>query len=142
MTASTFAVVRPLRDEKQVLSIRKLTAGPVQVGTRAVMVRKEMRRVSESEYEVSEFVPGRRIAFIHPQDAMDFALRVALTPKDDGWCDLTVEVSAQPKGALRLAEPLMRLGFPRRSRSITDAMVGVIESIATSGKSTNATTTG
>ena len=115
------------RWEKEVLSIRQLTPGPIRTGTRAVMVRKEMGRVRESEYEVTEFVPGKSIAFTHPQDALDFMLRFELRPIDDATCDLTVDVSAQPKGALRLMEPLMRLGFGRRSRRITQAMVAVIE---------------
>jgi hypothetical protein len=113
--------------EREVQSIRKLTPGPVGVGTRAVMVRKEMGRVHESEYEVTEFVPGRSIAFTHPQDALAFTLRFELTPVTDETCELTVDVAAQPKGALRLMTPLLRLGFPSRSRRITDAMIGVIE---------------
>lgn len=124
----TNVTVNHPRWEKEVLSIRTLTPGPIAVGTRAVMVRKEMGRVRESEYEVTEFVPGRRIAFVHPQDALDFRLRFDLMPIDDATCDLTVDVTAQPRGALRLLEPIMRLGFPKRSRRITDAMVDVIES--------------
>ena len=118
------------RWEREVQAVHKLTPGPVAAGTRAVMVRKEMGQVRESEYVVSEFVSGRSIAFTHPQDAVAFWLRFELTPVDDQSCELTAEVSAQPKGALRLMEPLMRLGFPRRSRRITDAMVTVIESDA------------
>lgn len=118
------------RWEKEVQSIRTLTPGPIGVGTKAVMVRKEMGRVHESEYEVTEFVPGRSIAFRHPQDSIDFALRFELTPIDDAACELTVEVAARPKGVLRLLEPVMRFGFPRRSRRITDAMVAVIETTA------------
>lgn len=118
------------RWEKEVQAIRKLTPGPVGVGTRAVMTRKEMGRVRDTEYEVIEFLPGSSIAFHHPQDAMDFRLRFALTPVGAGTCEITVEVAAQPKGALRLLEPLMRLGFPRRSRRITDAMSAIVEATA------------
>jgi hypothetical protein len=124
--------------EKEVQSIRVVTPGPVHVGTRAVMVRKEMGRVRESEYEVTEFVPGASIAFRHPQDALDFTLRFEVAPITSETCTLTVEVTAQPKGGLRVAEPLMRLGFPRRSRRITDAMIGLIEDAArTREKSTD-----
>ena len=129
----TNVTVNHPRWEAEVQSIRKLTPGPIGVGTRAIMVRKEMGRIHESEYEVTEFVPGRSIAFVHPQDAVDFTLRFELAATSEQTCELTVDVSAQPKGALRLAEPLMRLGFPKRSRRITDAMVGVIE--ATTGTS-------
>lgn len=118
------------RWEKEVKSVRALTPGPVRVGSRAVMVRKEMGRLRESEYEVTEFVAGRRIAFRHPQDALDFALRFELAPIDRASCELMVDVTAQPKGALRLITPLMRLGFPRRSARITDTMIAVIEETA------------
>jgi hypothetical protein len=114
--------------EKEVQAIRPITTGPVGVGTRAVMVRREMGRTRESEYEVTEFVPGRSIAFAHPQDALGFTLRFELDPVDATACRLTVDVAAHPRGALRLMEPVMRLAFPARSRRITDAMIGVIES--------------
>ncbi|MGN6474863.1 MAG: SRPBCC family protein [Mycobacteriales bacterium] len=116
--------------ENEVQSIRQITPGPVGVGTRAVMVRKEMGRLHESEYEVTEFVPGRSIAFVHPQDALGFTLRFALSPLTGDTCQLTVEVAAEPKGALRLMQPMMRLAFPSRSRRITEAMVAVIETTA------------
>jgi Polyketide cyclase / dehydrase and lipid transport len=113
--------------ESEVQSVRKLTPGPVGAGTRAVVVRKEMGRVRESEYEVTEFVPGHSIAFRHPQSALDFALRFELTPISSTACEITVDVVAQPRGALRIAEPLMCLALPRRSRRIADAMIAVIE---------------
>jgi hypothetical protein len=116
--------------EKEVESIRLLTPGPIGAGTRAVMVRKEMGRIRESQYEVSEFVPGRCIAFDHPQDALDFKLRFEVVATGPTECELTVEVAADPKGTLRLMQPIMRLAFPRRSRRITDAMIAVIETTA------------
>ena len=129
----TNVTVNHPRWEKEVQSIRTLTPGPVRVGTRAVMVRKEMGRIRESEYEVTEFAPGTSIAFRHPQDGLDFAVRFQLTPIDSTTCELTVDVTAQPKGALRIMAPLMRLGFPRRSAHITDAMIAVIEDVARRG---------
>ena len=116
--------------EKEVQSIRTLTPGPIRAGTRALMVRKEFGRIRESEYEVTEFVPGARIAFSHPQDSLDFSLCFELRPIDEATCDLTVRVAAELKGAMRLLEPLLRLGFASRSRRITDAMVAVIETAA------------
>lgn len=116
--------------EKEVREVRLLTPGPVGVGTRAVMVRKEMGRVRESAYEVTEFLPGRAIAFSHPQDGLGFALRFEVAPVADDRCELTVDVSAEPKGALRLMSPMLRLGFPKRSRRITDSMIQFIEATA------------
>jgi ketosteroid isomerase-like protein len=118
------------RWEEEVLTVRKLTADPVGLGTRAVVVRKEMGRVRESEYEVAEFVPGKVIAFVHPNDSLGFTLRFELTPVGAAECELAVDVAADPRGVLRIAMPMLRLGLPRRSRRITDAMIAVIEGAA------------
>lgn len=118
------------RWEKEVVEIRPVTPGPVGLGTRAIMVRKEMGRVRAVEYEVTEFDAGRRIAFHHPDANMDFALSFTVSPATASECDLRVDVRAQPNGALRAIEPLMRLAFPKRSARITDAMVAVVEELA------------
>lgn len=61
---------------------------------------------------------------------MGFTLSFELTPINDTTCELVVDVAADPKGALRLMEPVVRRVFPRRSRRITDAMIAVIETTA------------
>lgn len=118
------------RWEKEVVEIRPVTPGPVGLGTRAIMVRKEMGRVRAVEYEVTEFEAGRRIAFNHPDENMNFALSFTVTPVTSDECELRVDVRAQPKGPLRAMEPLMKLAFPKRSGRITDAMVAVVEELA------------
>ncbi|HEU5003250.1 MAG TPA: SRPBCC family protein [Actinomycetota bacterium] len=116
--------------EKEVQEVRLLTAGPIGVGSRAVMVRREMGRTRESEYEVTEFQPGASIAFRHPHDALGFALRFRVAPVATDRCELTVDVSAEPKGALRLMAPMLRLGFPKRCQRITDSMIQLVEASA------------
>lgn len=117
------------RWEKEVVEIRPLTPGPVGVGSRAIMVRQEFGRRSEEEYEITEFVPGRRIAAQHPDDAvMDFQISFDLEPIDADSCTVRVEVRAQPHGWARLLEPVMRIAMPRRGERITRDLVGVIES--------------
>lgn len=115
------------RWEREVVEIRPLTPGPIGLGSRAIMVRQEFGRRSETEYEVTAFEPARRIAFRHPQASMLFELGMDLREAGASATDLTVHVRMEPKGALRLLSPLLALQLPRRSDRITRQMIGVVE---------------
>lgn len=115
------------RWEREVVEIRRLTPGPVGVGSRAVMVRREFGRRSEVEYEITEFEPGRRIAAHHPDASLDFCISFDIEPIDAATCTVRVKVQAKPRRWARLLEPVMRLAMPRRGERLTDAMAEVIE---------------
>ena len=115
------------RWEDEVLEIRPLSEGPVRVGSSAVMVRKGFPRPREVEYSVTELVPGRRIAFDHPDSAMHFHLSFDVVPAGATACDVHVHVEAVPHGPLRLMAPVMRRAFPARTRRISAQMVRVLE---------------
>lgn len=119
--------------EAEVLEIRPMTPGPVGVGSRAVMVRREFGRRKEVEYEVTEFEPGRRITFHHPDAALDFNISFNITPIDSGSCTVQVDVRAQPQGWTRILEPIMRRVMPKQGDRITSAMAEVIESASGDG---------
>jgi hypothetical protein len=116
------------RWEKEVVRIRRLDDGAVGVGSRAVMVRSERGRTSETEYAITEFVRPSRIAFDHPGSAMGFALSTTITPVTNTSCDIITRVTMQPRGWVRLLTPLLRVGTPRRGDRLTAAQAGVIES--------------
>jgi hypothetical protein len=116
------------RWEPEVIEIRRITPGPVGVGSRAVMVRHEFGRTREVEYVITEFEEGRRIASQHPDDALDFNISFEIAPIDRDSCTVRVNVRAQPKGWTRILEPMMRLVMPKRGQRIANAMVDVIES--------------
>jgi hypothetical protein len=80
------------RWEREVVEIRPLTPGPIGLGSRAIMIREEYGRRSETEHEVTAFEPGRRIAFRHPQSSMLFELAFDLRPGESSGTDLTVRV--------------------------------------------------
>lgn len=113
--------------EAEVLEIRRITPSPVGVGSRAVMVRRDFGRTTEVEYEVTEFDPGRRIAFHHPDAALDFNISFDITPIDGSSCTVQVDVRAQPQGWTRILEPIMRRAMPKQGDRITSAMAEVIE---------------
>ncbi|MGI9584038.1 MAG: SRPBCC family protein [Acidimicrobiia bacterium] len=115
--------------EREVVEIRPITSDPVGVGSRAVMVRRDFGRTTETEYEVTEFEQDRRIAAHHNDDpSMDFRISFQITPIDSGSCSVQVDVAAQPLGWTKLAEPIMRLAMPRRGERLANSMVTVIES--------------
>ena len=113
--------------EPEVLEIRPLTEGPVRVGSRAVMVRQEFGRRSETPYEVTALEPGRLIAFSHDAASMAFALRFGLAPVGAGETELTVEVEMRPRGPLRIASPLIALQLPGRTDRTTRRMIALVE---------------
>ena len=114
--------------EREVVEIRPITPDPVGVGSRAIMVRREFGRTTESEYVLTEFEQGRRIAAHHPDDSMDFDISFEITPVDSGSCTVRVDVRAQPRGWTRVLEPMMRLAMPKRGERIMRSMVEVVES--------------
>ncbi|WP_139418170.1 SRPBCC family protein [Agromyces laixinhei] len=121
--------------EPEVLEIRRLDDGPVGVGSRAVMVRSERGRVSETEYSVTEFSPPTRIAFDHPGSSLGFALETSILPVTATSCDITTRVTMQPRGWVRLLTPLLRLGTPRRGDRLTASQAKVIERTASAARS-------
>lgn len=117
------------RWESEVVEIRRLTDGPVGVGSRAIMVRQEYGRRREAPYEVTEFIPDRTIAFQHLDGPMTFEIAFVLEPAGPAETDLTVKVRAQPKGAFRLLTPFIARTLPKTSERITGQMVELIEGI-------------
>ena len=115
------------RWEPEVLEIRPLQAGPVKVGYRAVMVRKDWGKVHETTYEITDFQPDRRIAFLTLDGPLDFQLAFEVAPAPTGT-ELTIRVNARPKGAMRLMGPLFSVVNRRTSNRLADNMVGVVES--------------
>lgn len=113
--------------EPEVVEIRRLDHGPVGVGSRAVMVRSERRRTSETEYSVTEFLAPTRIAFDHPKSALGFALSTTITPVTASSCDITTQVTMKPRGWTRLLSPLLRIGTPARGDRLTANQARVIE---------------
>ncbi len=114
--------------EKEVVEIRPITDGPVGVGSRAIMVRREFMRTTESEYVITEFEQDRRIAAHHPDPSMDFRIRFEITPIDSGSCTVQTDVQAQPKGWMRILEPVVRLVFRKQGERLANSMVEVVES--------------
>src|SRR4029077_1160835 len=59
--------------EPEVLEVRPERPGPLQLGSRVAMVRKESGRVQTTTYEVTAFDRPRRLAARHLDGPMGFA---------------------------------------------------------------------
>jgi len=114
------------RWEPEVLEVSALTDGPMRVGSRMRMVRKDFGQVTETTNEVTELVQNRRIAFRHLGGPMDFALSFTMEPVTDGT-RFRAEVSAQPHGAMRVLSPVFKLRMPRTGARITAHLRDLIE---------------
>lgn len=117
------------RWEQEVVEIRRLDQGPVALGSRFLMVRRDFGRTAEAINEVVELVPGRRIAFRHVDAAIDFHIAFNCDPVADGT-RLRVEVAAEPHGAMRLAGPMLRLRMPKIAVRNTSRIRDLVESEA------------
>lgn len=114
--------------EREVVEYRRITPGPVDVGSRAIMVRREFGRTTESEGVITEFEQDRRIAAHHPDPSMDFHISFQITPIDSSSCTVQTDVQAQPEGWMRILEPVVRLVFRKQGERLANSMVEVIES--------------
>ena len=126
--ASRYAENHP-RWEDEVVEIRRLDQGPISEGSRFVMVRRDFGRTEEAVNEVVELVPGRRIAFRHVDEKMDFHIAFNFDPVAEGT-QLRIEVGAQPHGAMRLITPMLRLRMPRIAVRNSERIRQLVESEA------------
>lgn len=111
------------RWEPEVLEIRR--EGPIASGLKGIMVRKENGRVSEVPFEFVDVVPDRRVEIRSGSGGFHLHLIWEMNPAG-AETDFTLTASAKLTGALWLMTPLMSLGFPGRSRRITNAMVALL----------------
>jgi hypothetical protein len=115
------------RWEPEVEELRPLTDGPIGVGSRALMVRRDMGRRSEVAYEIIAFEPGRRVSVTHVGTRMAFDLTFELAPEGTGATEFTARVRMAGRGIARALNPLIALQLAGRSDRLSRATVRVIE---------------
>ena len=115
------------RWEREVVEVRRLTDGPIGVGSRAVMVREEYGRRSEAPLEITAFEPSRTIAFRHLGGPMLFELAFVMAPAGVSSTDLSVHVQVELQGLYKLLTPIFAFNLPRIGTRIMRTMVELIE---------------
>ena len=86
--------------------VKMITQGPIGVGTRYRTVREALGRRIESETEITEFEPNRKIA--SKSISGPFPMESAVTfERVEGGTRVTGTLFGEPGGFFKLAEPLL-----------------------------------
>lgn len=115
------------RWEPEVVSIRKVTEGPLRAGSQAVMTRREFGRSRELPYSVTEFVPERVIAMRSEDKSLTFEIAFHFAAKGPATTELRVVVNLQPHGVLTLFGPLINAVFHRNGVRLTRRLKSLVE---------------
>jgi len=94
------------------LEVRRLTEGPLGVGTRYAFVRQFIGRKMESTNEFVAYEPKRTVRFRIPSGSMPGQGTYLFEATPDGT-KLTSRVELEPRGLSRLAEPLIAASLRR-----------------------------
>ena len=87
--------------------VRRLTPGPLQVGTEHEFVRRFAGREVASRNRFIAFDPGRYVAFEFPQGSITSQGSYRVVPDGHGGCVLTSRVELNVTGVMRLVQPLL-----------------------------------
>jgi uncharacterized protein YndB with AHSA1/START domain len=94
------------------LEVRRLTEGPIGVGTRYAFVRQFIGRKMESTNEFVAYEPNRTVRFRIPSGPMPGQGTYLFEATPDGT-RVTSRVELEPRGLSRLAEPLIAASLRR-----------------------------
>ena len=110
--------------------VRRVTEGPIGVGSEHVFVRRFAGRRIESRNRFVEFEPGRFVAFEIPDGSMTGRASYLVEPIDGDKCELTSTMKFEVSGWMRIAEPLLARILERDSRRDEHALKRLLESTA------------
>jgi hypothetical protein len=107
---------------------RKITGGPVCVGSRYRQARALPRPRSET-FEVTEFEPDRRLSIVGALGAFHGKVTYLLAPAGNGTA-LTNTMNLQPTGPLRFVAPLAASRVKSAVAANLDTLKQILESAA------------
>lgn len=107
--------------------VRRLTPGPLRVGTEHDFVRRFAGREVASRNRFVAFDPDRFVAFEFPQGWVTGRGSYAVEPDGNGGCVLTSRVELHPRGVMRLAQPLLARVLRRDVRRDDETLRAVLE---------------
>ena len=113
--------------EPEVRSVRKVTAGPLRTGSRAVMTLVDFGRPRDVPYEVVAFDPERNITLRSVEDTLTFEIAFQFAAHGPTSTDLTVTVRLEPHGLFALFGPLLGAMFRRNGIRLTRRLKHVVE---------------
>src|SRR5439155_26309555 len=118
--AEVFAFVSDFENhpkwEKNFLEVERLSGGPDTTGTTYRCVFRFPGQKVTSTLEITEFVPGRRVAFRADKPAMARPVGAILFAPDGDGTRVTLRPRPELRGPMRLMAPLMA-GYIRRNNA-------------------------
>ena len=107
--------------------VHRLTPGPLRVGTEHDFVRRFAGRRVASRNRFVAFDPGRFVAFEFPQGSVTGRGSYRVEPDEHGGSLLTGRVELEPKGVMRLAQPVLARVLRRDVRRDDQALRTLLE---------------
>jgi hypothetical protein len=107
--------------------VHRLTPGPLRVGTEHDFVRRFAGRRVASRNRFVAFDPGRFVAFEFPHGTVTGRGSYRVEPDGHGGSLLTGRVELEPKGVLRLAQPVLARVLRRDVRRDDQALRTLLE---------------
>ena len=114
------------------VEVRRLTDGPIGVGSRHTIVRTFMGRRLAVENEYIAFEPGRRIAFRATSGPMPLEASYLVEAVADGT-RVTSTIAMVASGFVSLAEPLIAAGLRREMDAAFRELKRVLEAPVPAG---------
>jgi hypothetical protein len=113
--------------EPEVLAIRKVTDGPLRVGSEAVMTRRDFGYTRDVPYSVTEFEPERVIAMRSVERSLTFDIAFRFAPRGPEKTELITVVDIAASGLLRPLESVINAMFRRSGVSRANRLKQVVE---------------
>ncbi len=107
--------------------VRRLTDGPIGVGTEHVFVRRFAGRQIESRNRFTHYEPGRSVRFEIPDGWLTGHASYLVEPNGAERCRLTSRMEFQVAGPAALASPLLARVLARDSRRDEAALKALLE---------------
>ena len=107
--------------------VRRLTDGPIGVGTEHVFVRRFAGRRIESRNRFTRYESGRLVHFEIPDGWLTGQASYRVEPLGAGRCRLTSRMEFQVAGPAALASPLLARVLARDSRRDEAALKALLE---------------
>ena len=107
--------------------VRRLTPGPLGVGTEHEFVRRFAGREVATRNRFVAFEPGRFVAFEFPQGSITGLGSYRVEPEGNGGSLLTSRVELNLTGAMRLVQPVLARVLRRDVRRDDEALRALLE---------------
>ncbi len=107
--------------------VRRLTPGPLRIGTEHEFVRRFAGREVASRNRFVAFDPGRFVAFAFPQGSLTGRGSYQVQPDEHGGSLLTSRVEFHVTGVMRLAQPILARVLRRDVRRDDQALKALLE---------------